>query len=324
MGVAKLNPTVRSVDVSGATLVALAAALWGTDALFRRGLSLDLPAAAVVLGEHAVLVAVTVPLLVRASRALRKLTRIEWAMLIVIGAGSSAAATILFTEALAQGDPTTPLLLQKLQPAIAMLCATVVLKERLTPRYFAYFVPAVAGAYFITFPDPTSVSVSALAPAALAVGAACLWGLGTVLGRYLSLRLDVGSLTALRFALGLPAAFVILLIQYGPAGLSTFGAQDVVPLVLLALVPGLIALLLYYRGLARTPATLATLGELAFPLTAILINYSAFGSTLTATQWLGVTVLTTSIVALCMAGRQGSDVVGVRVRRPIAPAMDSA
>lgn len=35
-------------DVGGALIVALAATLWGTDALFRRGLALELPAVEVV------------------------------------------------------------------------------------------------------------------------------------------------------------------------------------------------------------------------------------------------------------------------------------
>jgi drug/metabolite transporter (DMT)-like permease len=40
-------------------------------------------------------------------------------------------------------------------------------------------------------------------------------------------------------------------------------------LVLPALVPGLLALVLYYLALRRTPASRATLAELAFPLTAV-------------------------------------------------------
>jgi len=41
----------RLVGKPGFVLVAAAAALWGSDALFRRGLASDLPAAAVVLSN---------------------------------------------------------------------------------------------------------------------------------------------------------------------------------------------------------------------------------------------------------------------------------
>ena len=40
----------RTGAVPGVALVGLAAALWGTDGLFRRGLALELPAATVVIG----------------------------------------------------------------------------------------------------------------------------------------------------------------------------------------------------------------------------------------------------------------------------------
>jgi hypothetical protein len=51
-------------SAGGFVLVAAAAALWGSDALFRRGLALELPSSTVVVYEHAILVVLT--LLVRA------------------------------------------------------------------------------------------------------------------------------------------------------------------------------------------------------------------------------------------------------------------
>jgi drug/metabolite transporter (DMT)-like permease len=65
----------------------------------------------------------------------------------------------------------------------------------------------------------------------------------------------------------------------------------------LALVTGLIAMGLYYYGLRSVPAVAATLAELAFPVTAILVGYFKFGQTLTGWQWVGVG-LTTLVVAL--------------------------
>jgi len=38
----------------------------------------------------------------------------------------------------------------------------------------------------------------------------------------------------------------------------------------------LLSLLVYYRGLRATPAAAATLGELAFPFTALFLDYLAF------------------------------------------------
>lgn len=296
---------------TGFLFVVLASALWGTDALFRRGLALELPASSVVFAEHAILVALTLPLLRRALPALRTFSRADWVSIVLIGSGASATATMLFTAAFTFDDPNAPLLLQKLQPLVAVLGARLVLGERLMPRYALYFALAVGGAYLITFPDPLAVSVNRLVPALLAAGAAALWAMGTVLGRRLTAKVAFGPLTALRIAFGLPASALIVALVQGPSGFTVYAPADGTALLLLALIPGLLALLLYYRGLSRTPAAAATLGELAFPLSALVINYLAFGATVTATQAVGIAVLAGTITVMGLAGRHDTGTIGV-------------
>jgi drug/metabolite transporter (DMT)-like permease len=187
----------RWLALPGVLLVAIGSGLWGTDGLFRRGLALELPPATVVFWEHLILVVVTAPFVVRFARTRARLGPWDVAALLVVGVGASAVATMMFTEAFSYGDPTTPLLLQKLQPVIAILGAYLLLGERLLPRYGIYFAFAVGSAYLISFSDPANVRVSELAPALLAIGAAALWGLGTVLGRHLTGKIDPNQLTAL-------------------------------------------------------------------------------------------------------------------------------
>lgn len=285
----------RTATASGVPLVAAAAALWGTDALFRRGLALELPAVTVVFWEHLLLVMLTLPLLLRIPW--RRLDRRALLALVAIGVGASALATILFTASFRLGDPNTPLLLQKLQPVFAVVLARVVLGERPRPAFAGYFAVALAGAWLITFPDPTHLERPQILAGALAAGAAALWGLGTVLGRYVSDVLRPAQVTAARFAFGLPAALV-LLVATAPAAERGVPAHDVLPLVLLSLVPGLLSLLLYYRGLRRTPASVATIAELAFPVSALTVNRLAFGATISATQLLGLVTLTGVLVAM--------------------------
>jgi DME family drug/metabolite transporter len=278
----------------GIVLVAVAAALWGLDAWIRRPLAQSTSVATIVFGEHLVLVACTLPLLVGALPAL---FRLGWRYIlaaIVIGAGSSAVATILFTQAFVDGDPVTPVVLQKLQPVIAVVAARLVLGERPRARFAVYLVPALVGAWLIGVPDPFHPTAHGLKPTLFALGAAALWALGTVLGRYLSRRLAFQHVTALRFAFGLPASAIALVVLGAPAFAS---GHDTFWIALLALVTGLVALSLYYYGLQTTPALAATLAELAFPITAVLVGYFKFGFTLTGWQWVGVAV-TTLVVAL--------------------------
>ncbi|HEX6254271.1 MAG TPA: DMT family transporter [Euzebyales bacterium] len=301
---------VAGATLPGVVLVGLAAALWGTDGLFRQGLALELAPSVVVAWEHAIVVLLLIPVLGRTSRTWRTLPSRDRVAVAVIGIGASAVATMLFTAAFRFGDPVTPLLLQKLQPLIAVAGAHVLLGERLTPRYWLFLVGGLGGAWLITFADPAGITAPAAAAGALAVGAATLWGLGTVLGRGLATGIPFVELTAMRFVFGLPAAAVIAVWTGGPAALVV-GSDQLGPLLLLALIPGLAALLLYYRGLRTTPASAATIAELTFPVTAITLGAVVFGSTLTPTQWLGAGVLVATITVLALRARRGNRGVGI-------------
>ena len=281
-------------------LVALAAALWGTDALLRAPLAGALPASTIVFWEHVIIVLVLVPLLPAALRAFRAASPRDRAALVVIGAGASAVATALFTEAFRFGDPVTPVVLQKLQPLIAVAVAAVLIGERVRSGYWFFAVPALAGAWFMAFRDPFSAAPQALTAALLAVGAAARWALGTVLGRMVGSRMAPREVTVLRFAIGLPASAVVLAVDGGPLVVT---AAQLGPLVLLALIPGLLGLTLYYLGLRTTPAARATLAEMAFPVTAVLVGVAFLGAQPVWTQWLGLAVVVASVTALGLRER---------------------
>jgi drug/metabolite transporter, DME family len=289
-------------------LVAIAAALWGTDGLLRLPLVGQLPAATIVFWEHLLSVIVLIPLLPAAFRAFRAASGRERLALVIIGVGASAVATALFTQAFTYGDPVTPLVLQKLQPVVAIVAAAALLGERMRPGYWFFAVPALIGAWLVAFPDPFSVAPTALVAALLAVAAAVLWAIGTVLGRMVSVRLRSQDVTVLRFAIGLPAAAVVLLVQGAPIAVAP---AQLGPLALLALVPGLLGLSLYYLGLRATAASRATLAELAFPLTAALVGVGFLGAHLSATQWVGLAVVVIAVTALGLRERSPEPVVVV-------------
>ncbi len=218
----------------------------------------------------------------------------------MIGAGASALATVLFTQAFMNGGPVTPVVLQKLQPLIAVLVAWLLLRERVTARYPLFLVPALAGAWLLAFPDPTAVSIEGAIAALLAVGAAALWATGTVLGRLAGVEIGLRDLTVLRFAIGLPASLVLALLLGAPL---TVPLRDLPAVGALALIPGLLAIGLYYRGLRTTPASRATLAELAFPLTAALVGVLVLGTVLSTTQWIGLVVVAGAVTALALHER---------------------
>ena len=293
---------LRLAAVPGVILVAVAAAMWGTDPIIRKTMAFTTSATTIVFGEHVILVALTLPLLLPALRAV---TRAGWRFVlaaVVVGAGASAVATILFTDALiGHSDFITPVVIQKVQPLVAVGGAALLLGERPRRRFAWFFLPAFVGFWLVSFPHPSTVTANGVVVIAEATGAAILWAMGTVLGRYLSRELAFQQVLSLRFFFGLIASAIALPVM----GASAYSNRhDSLLILYLALVTGLLALTLYYLGLQRTPAVLSSLAELTYPAVAVIAGIYAYSQHLAWSQWLGVAVILTTVTLLPVQGRR--------------------
>ena len=243
----------------------------------------------------------SIPAVVLGWRFFRGLGASQWVALFVIGWGGSAIATLLFTTAFVVGNPTVVILLQKTQPLFAVALAGILLRERLGWAYWPCFAVAMVGAYMISFGDlgPFGALGSAeLLTAALALGAAILWGSSTVLGRLVLRDMPFHALTGARLLLAAPLLAAIVVVQGSLGGIGASFAAEPGRVVLLALIPGLLALLLYYRGLSGTRASYATLAELAFPATAVILNWTFLGVGLSPNQVIGFVLLWGAVFVL--------------------------
>src|SRR5215208_2939870 len=284
----------RNGGYASILLVAVGAAMWGTDGILRVPLLEVASPSQIVLLEHLVLLLYSVPAVVLGWRFFRGLGMAQWISLLVIGWGGSALATLLFTTAFAVGNPTVVILLQKTQPLFAIVLAAVLLRERLGWAYWPCFAVAMVGAYLISFGNLDAFAAlgsAELLAAALALGAALLWGSSTVLGRLVLKDMPFHALTGARLLLAAPLLVVIVVIQGAVGGLGAAFASEPGRVILLALIPGLLGLLLYYRGLTGTRASYATLAELAFPATAVVLNWTFLGVGVSANQLLGFVLL---------------------------------
>ena len=300
----------RLAAVPGVILVAIAAAMWGTDPIIRKPLSTSTSATTIVFGEHVVLVLLTLPFLAAAFRAV---FRAGWRYVlcaVVIGAGASAVATILFTEALFHGDFITPVVIQKVQPLVAIAGAAAILGERARPRFVWFVLPALVGFWLVNQPHPLEPTAKGLVPIIEATAAAVMWALGTVLGRYLSRELEFQHIVTLRFFFGLVASAIALPVMGAKA---YAGAHDSLWIAYLAVVTGLVALSLYYVGLRRTPAMLASLAELTYPAVAVIAGIYAYNAHLRWTQWIGVLIIIGAVTLLPLQRRRKVVVVPAAV-----------
>ena len=282
--------------LAGVLLIAAGASLWGTDTVLRKPLTDLWSSWTIVLYEHVILTCVVAPILWRHRDQVRRLSPAGWLSAIVVGWGGSALATFLFTEGLAtpHSNPDVVILLQKTQPLWAIGAAALVLGERPRQELAYLLVPAVIGTYLLSFGRmaPGDALAGAQAkPALYALGAAALWGAATAFGRRALREVEPNVLMGLRFSLALIFLVMIAVPEHAllPAHHAAAGAWS--RLFLLALGPGLIAMALYYRGLRTTPAPVATIAELAFPATALIVNYIWLDATIDRWQALGFVIL---------------------------------
>ncbi len=321
------------LDRFAVVLVAVAAMLWGTDTLFRvpvlQHLASDplLASVQVVFAEHVTLTLLVLPILWLARHEIAHLNRRQWAAIIAIGVGASALATVFFTRSFGYGHFIETLLLQKTQPLIAILLARLWLREQLPPRSYIWMPIAFIGAYLIAVPDPLNPTHAwqdfHVAAALFALAASALWGAATVFGRFALAGVRFQTLTALRFATGMPALGIAVVVIGGMGGFAQYRVGDV-PLYLgLALLPGLLGMLLYYRGLTSTPASLATLAELAFPITGVIVNlyFVSPAQTLEPIEVVGIVLLWVAIAALDLENaRRPARIEPREAREPLASA----
>ena len=292
-------------DKLGPWLVTIAALLWAVDAPFRKYLTGGLSSTTIVLMEHLVIAVLVLVFLWRYLPELKNLNKKDWLAVLFIGFGGSALATVFFTQSFHYVNPSVSILLQKVQTLFAILLAVIVLKEKLSSKFWLWAIIAIIGAYLVSFPNlkPQLFPGETFNPNTLgvifALLAAFFWGGSTVFGRLLLGKISFQAMTAVRF---LSALIFLLMMQtyYGRLDeVSQASQKDWLFVGIIAILAGFVSLFIYYKGLRNTKASIATLCELAFPFSAVIVNWIFIpDSALSAMQIFGGLILLGAITAL--------------------------
>lgn len=279
----------------GPLLIFIAAILWGLDGILRRSLY-GLPPITIVFFEHVIGLIILAPFLFRAWKS-ETLEKKEWYALGVVALLSSVLGTLFFTTALLKVNfiPfSVVFLIQKLQPIFAVAMAWVILKETPTPRYMLWAALALVAGYFVTFPMGVvnfAEGGAHVTAAFFALLAAIAWGGSTAFSRYTLLGHSNTFIAGIRFLLTVPIALVFVVALGAAPSLTEVSLVQYGYLALIAFTTGMAALWVYYRGLRTTPVRVATIVELAFPATAVIIDYFLYGVALHWSQYLAALVL---------------------------------
>lgn len=287
-------------------LIVLAAMLWAIDAPFRKFLTEDLSSTTIVLMEHLVIALVVLIFLWRYLHELKNLSWKEWLAVVFIGFGGSALATVFFTQSFRYVNPTVAILLQKLQPLIAILLAVAILKEKLSKRFWLWAIVAIFGAYLVTFPDLQTNGLGlqgGTLGVIFALLAAFFWGGSTVFGRFVLKKLSFQAMTAVRFLSALLFLLVLAIYNQNLGEIAKASSKDWLFVLIIALLAGFVSLFIYYRGLRFTKASIATLGELAFPFAAVVVNWIFLEAKLDQGQILGGLILLFAVTRLSLVNK---------------------
>lgn len=287
---------MNKIKSFGPLFVIVAALLWSFDGLLRVSLY-SLPPAVIVFYEHLLGAFILLLISFKWFADLKKLSRKEWIAMGVVALFSGALGTIFYTSALQNINYTqysVVVLLQQLQPIWAIGMAALLLKEKITKKFIGWAALALIAAYFISFKDlqvNLSTGAGTVKAALLALGAGVMWGSSTAVSKYVLNKVSFLAGTALRFMLAPIFALLIIFSNGQSSSLTALTTPQWQTLLLITFSTGMVALAFYYYGLKKTPARITTLCELVWPASAILIDYSYFHRTLSATQIFGIVLL---------------------------------
>ncbi|MCF8243336.1 MAG: DMT family transporter [Melioribacteraceae bacterium] len=282
--------------------VIVAAILWGIDGIILRPSLYSLPVPLVVFIESAIVAIILSPIFMRRYKNITRIDKKDLVAFLGVALFGGAIGTMAITKALFFVNfvnLSIVILLQKLQPVFALILAMIFLKEKLPKIFFLWAVTAIIGAYFLTFgtrmPNLDTGEETVYA-ALFALLAAFSFAFSTVLSKRALRNVSFELGTYLRFLVTTIIMFFIVSATGDLTKIGEVSTQQILIFLLIAFTTGGLAIFLYYYGLKNISASVATICELAFPLTAVLLEFLLHDKLLDGVQWIGGLILILSIV----------------------------
>ncbi len=290
--------------LTGAVAISIAAILWGLDGVILTPQLYNLEVSFVVFILHAIPFLLMNVFFFKEYRYLNQFTKIDFTTLFLVSLFGGAIGTIAIVKALFLVNfqqLTVVVLLQKLQPIFAIALAAIILKERLQRSFILWASIAIIAGYFMTFgwrlPNFTTGSNTIYA-SLLAVLAAFSFGSSTVFSKKVLQKYNFKTATFYRYGMTTMIMMTIVFIggNFNQFAVST--TDNWIYFVLIALTTGSGAIVLYYYGLNKVKAIIATICELFFPISAIILDYFVHGTRLSPVQWISAAIMIFAIISL--------------------------
>lgn len=299
-------------SILGAGAIMLSALFWSLDGVFIRPKFYVLPAGLVVFLEHFLGFILLSPFIFSDWRKIKKLRPKDWSAVIWVSIFGGLLGTLMITKAFflaIDGQVTfaTVVILQKLQPVFALILARVILGEKLSRKFYLWAILAIVAGYFLAF-GKTGLEISKInlfhSAAWFSFLAAFAFGSSTVFGKRIVNHLDFKSATALRFGLTSILALILIFVTGDISQISTLSKMHWEFLVLIVFTSGAVSMFVYYFGLKRITASTATICELFWPLSAVVLDYFLNKNVLSPTQIIASLVLLLAFYRVVSEGKK--------------------
>jgi drug/metabolite transporter (DMT)-like permease len=291
---------------AGAMAICIAAILWGLDGIVLTPQLYRLNIGLVVFILHALPFILMNLFFQKEYRHIKNFTWNDILMFALLSLFGGAIGTLSIVKALFLVNfkaLTVVVLLQKLQPVFAISLAAILLKERMKPNFALWSALAIVAGYFLTFglalPDFSPGNNTGLA-AAYSLLAAFAFGSSTVFSKKVLQKYSFFTATFFRYGITAFIMFVFVLLAGSIGQLMQVRAFEWMIFLVIGFTTGSGAIFLYYFGLTRIRAMLATICELCFPISAILFDYLFNHKVLTTIQWASAMVMIFAILKLSL------------------------
>ncbi|GMT44615.1 MAG: membrane protein [bacterium] len=290
--------------IRGTAAIGFSAILWGFDGVVLTPRLHGLNVGYVVFMLHAIPFLLMNVFMFSEYKQLKTFLRQDYITFTLIAVFGGAIGTMAIVKALFLvnfKDLSVVVLLQKLQPIFAITLAAILLKEKIKKQFALWASLAVLASYFLTFGwhlPGMGTNKNTLYAALLAILAAFSFGSSTVFSKKILLHFNF--LTATFFRYGFTTVIMLFYVVI-------FGKYTEVMhtnrlhwmfFVLIGLTTGSGAIFIYYYGLRRVRAIVATISELLFPVSAIFFDYVVNGSVLSPVQLISAAVMVFAIIKL--------------------------
>lgn len=294
----------KKTTLTGGIAISISAILWGLDGIVLTPRLYNLDVSYVVFILHFIPFLLMNIFFYREYEKLKIFSSSDYLTLIIVAIMGGALGTLSIVKALFLlnfEQLTIVVLLQKLQPVFAVGLAAIILKEKLQRNFILWASIAIFASYFMTFglnfPN-FKTGINTPIAALWALLAAFSFGSSTVFSKKILQKYNFTTATFYRYAFTVLFLLIYLLVFSKFDQFKKTTGINWLIFILIAFTTGSGAIYLYYYGLKKVKAIIATICELFFPLSAIIFDYLINKTLLSPVQWIGTALLVFSILRL--------------------------